>query len=156
MPFPKMLPQPRMLLQKFIGGNSFKQLECFANTHGGRHFNEEVDMIDGDMHFVNTESVFVGNFADEPFTVNPYAIESHGVFGILGFPDKVKGILPESVLKASQIHFFTPPNQVRKFQTQLGKFNSKEKLSDLFMHHHLLNLRTAIPRSASKAEVSLP
>ena len=152
MSFPKMLSQPWMLLQKFIGCNTLKQLECFTNTHGGRHFNEKVDVIYSDMQFVDAELIFFSNFADKPFTINPNAIESHRIFSIFGLPNEMESILSESMLRTSQVHFFTPPNLM------FGKFNSQEKEieSFIFNQHRELNSRMAIPLSASKAEVSLP
>src|SRR3989344_1982728 len=152
MPFPKMLSQPWMLVQKFKGCNSFKQLECFTNTHGGRHFNEKVDVINSDMQFVDAESIFFSNFADKPFTISPNANELHRISGIFGFPNEMESILPESMSCTSQVHFFTPPNLM------FGKFNSQEKEieSFIFNQHRELNSRMAIPLSASKAEVSLP
>jgi hypothetical protein len=156
MPFSKILPQPWMFLQKFIGGNSFKQLECFTNTHGGRHFNEKVDVVDTYMHFIDAESIFFSNFADKPFTVNPDTIELHRILGVLGFPDKVKGILPESMFEAFQVHFFTPPKKARNTLTQFGKFRLEKDDFDFYNSNQLLNSRTAIPLSAHRAEVSLP
>lgn len=152
MSFPKMLPQPWMLLQKFIGCNTFKQLECFTNTHGGRHFNEKVDVINSDMQFIDAESVFFSNFTDESFAISPNANKLHRVFGIFGFPNEMESILSKSMSCTSQVHFFTPPN------TMFGKFSSQKKRIESFISNQQreLNLRMAIPLSASKAEVSLP
>ena len=151
MPFLKMLSQPWMLMQKFKGCNSFKQLGCFTNTHGGGHFNEKVDVIGSDMQFVDAESVFFSNFADKSFTISPDANELHRIFGIFGFPNEMESILSESMSCTSQVHFFTPPNLM------FGKFNSQEKEIESFIFNQLeLNSRMAIPLSASKAEVSLP
>jgi hypothetical protein len=152
MSFPEMIPQPWMLVHKFKGSNTFKQLECFTNTHGGRHFNEKVDVIKSDMQFIDAESIFFSNFADEPFTISPYANELHRIFGIFGFPNEMESILSKGMSCTSQIHFFTPPN------IKFGKFNYQEKVSESFMFNQLikLNSRMAIPLSASKAEVSLP
>ena len=152
MSFPKMLSQPWMLVQKFKGCNSFKQLECFTNTHGGRHFNEKVDVINSDMQFVDAESIFFSNFTDESFAIGPDANKLHRIFGIFGFPNEMESILSESMLSTSQVHFFPPPNSM------FGKFNSQEKEieSFIFNQHRELNSRMAIPLSASKAEVSLP
>ena len=152
MSFPKMPSQPWMLVQKFKGCNTFKQLECFTNTHGGRHFNKKVDVINGDMQFINAESIFFSNFTDESFTISPDANELHWISGILRFPNEMEGILSESMSCTSQVHFFTPPNFM------FGKFNSQEKIIDSFIFNQQreLNSRMAIPLSASKAEVSLP
>ena len=151
MSFPEMLSQPWMLMQKFKGCNSFKQLECFTNTHGGGHFNEKVDVIGSDMQFVDAESVFFSNFADKSFTISPDANELHRIFGIFGFPNEMESILSESMSCTLQVHFFTPPNFM------FGKFNSEEKEIESFIFNQLeLNSRMAIPLSASKAEVSLP
>ena len=152
MPFPKMLSQPWILVQKFKGCNTLKQLECFTNTHGGRHFNEKVDVINSDMQFVDAESIFFSNFVDEPFTISPYANELHWISGILGFPNEMESVLSKSMSCTSQVHFFTPQNLM------FGKSNSQEKRTKSFMFNQLteLNSRMAIPLSASKAEVSLP
>jgi hypothetical protein len=151
MPFCEILSQPRMLLQKFIGCDTLKQLECFTNTHGGRHFNEKVDVIRSDMQFVDAEMIFFSNFADKSFAISPDADELHRVFGIFRLPNKMESILPESMFEASQVHFFTPPNFT------FGKFNSQEKLSEFFMFNQQ---RRLIGGNSSlglpKAEVSLP
>ena len=150
--FPKMLSQPQMLMQKFKGSDSFKQLECFTNTHSGRHFNEKVDMVNSDMQFINAESIFFSNFADKPFTISSDANELHRIFGIFRLPNEMESILSKSMSCTSQVHFFTPPNLM------FGKFNSQEKEieSFIFNQQRELNSRMAIPLSASKAEVSLP
>ncbi len=152
MSFPKMLSQPWMLVQKFKGGIALKQLECFTNTHGGRHFNEKVDVVNSDMQFVDAESIFFSNFTDESFTISPDANELHRIFGILRLPNEMESVLSESMSRTSQIHFFTPPNLM------FGKFNSQEKETESFIFNQQLELnsRMAIPLSASKAEVSLP
>lgn len=152
MPISKMLPQPWMLLQKFIGCNVLKQLECFTNTHDGGHFNEKVDVINSDMQFIDAESIFFSNFANKSLTISPDANELHRILGILGFPNEMESILSEGVSCTSQFHFFTPPNLM------FGKFNSQEKRieSFIFNQQEELNSRMAIPLSASKAEVSLP
>lgn len=152
MPLPKMLSQPWMFVQKFKGGIALKQLECFTNTHGGRHFNEKVDVINSDMQFVDAESIFFSNFADEPFTIGSDANELHRIFGIFGLPNEMESVLSKSMSCTSQVHFFTPPNFM------FGKFNSQEKEIESFMFNQQreLNSRMAIPLSASKAEVSLP
>jgi hypothetical protein len=152
MSLPKMLSQPWMLVQKFKGCNTFKQLECSTNTHGGRHFNEKVDVINSDMQFVDAESIFFSNFVDKPFTISSNANELHRIFGIFGLPNEMESVLSESVSCTSQVHFFTPPNLM------FGKFNSQEKEIESFMLNQItkLNSRMAIPLSASKAEVSLP
>ncbi len=150
MSFPEILPQPWMLLQKFIGCNSLKQLECFTYTHGMGHFNEKVDVVNSDMQFIDAESVFFSNFADESFTISPYANELHRISGIFGFPNEMESILSERMSKTLQVHFFTPPNFM------FGKFNSEKIVTESFISNQQLNLGMAIPLSASKAEVSLP
>jgi hypothetical protein len=152
MPFSKMPSQPRMLMQKFKGCDTFKQLECFANTHGGRHFNEKVDVVNSNMQFVDAESIFFSNFADEPFAISSNANKLHRIFGIFGFPNEMESVLSESMSCTSQVHFFTPPNSM------FGKFNSQRKETEPFIFNQKkeLNQRMAIPLSASKAEVSLP
>jgi hypothetical protein len=151
MSFPEMIPQPRMFMQKLKGCNTLKQLECFTNTHGGRHFNEKVDVVNSNVQFINAESILLGNFTNEPFTISPYTDELHWVFGIFGFPNKVKSILSESMLKTSQVHFFTPPNFT------FGKFSSMKISKNAFIsYQNKLNKGAAIPLSASKAEVPLP
>jgi len=64
----------------------------------------------------------------------------------------MESILSESMPSTSQVHSFTPPNLM------FGKFNSQGKRieSFIFNQQRELNLRMAIPLSASKAEVSLP
>jgi len=104
----EIVPQPRMLMQKFEGGITLEQLQSSANTHCSRHLNKQVDVVNSDMEFINFESVPVGNLPNEKFTIHSDPIELHGVSSIFALPNKVEGILTEGMFKTFQIHFISP------------------------------------------------
>ena len=95
-------------MQKFKGAVSFKQLESFADRHCWRQFDKQMDMVDSNMQLINFASMSNSNFMDESFTINSDSIKFKGVPRILGFPNKMEGILSEGMAKTLQIHFFAP------------------------------------------------
>ena len=106
--FSEVIPQPRMLMQKLEGTVSFKQLQGFANTHSGWHFNKQVDVVNSNMQLINFKSMSVCGLPNKKLTIHSNPIEFHRVSSILAFPNKVESILPETMFKTFQIHFFTP------------------------------------------------
>jgi len=113
MSFSEVVPQPRMLLQKSKSRCTFKQLKSFANTHCGRQLDKQVDMINGDVKFINFTPISHSHFSDESFTIHSNTIELQGIFGIFRFPDKMESILSEGMTPTLQIHFFTPQTFIR-------------------------------------------
>jgi len=156
--FPEVIPQPQMLAEKFKGGIAFKQLKCFADAHSCWHLDEKMHMIDSDMQFINSESMSLCNFAYEHFNINPDLIKFHRVSGILGFPDKMESILSERMFSGFQFHFFAPAKLTGDTaHANFAKFSSRGATAPLPINNsEELNFWTAIPHSASKAEVSLP
>ena len=114
MSFSEILSQPRMFMQEFKGAITFKQLQGFADGHCWRQFNKQVDMVNCNMQFVNFTSVFDCDFIQKSFAINFHSKKFKWVPSILGFPDKMEGILPEGVLKMFQIHFFAPKVKASK------------------------------------------
>jgi len=152
--FSEMVSQPRMFLQKLKGAIAFKQLKSLADTHGGRHLNKQVDMVNSDVEFINLESFSVSNLPDEELTIHPDSIELHGVFSILAFPHEVESILSKAMLPRFQIHFSSPEyssHYIRLFNS--GGLVSRPPSSN---HLEILNLEGGNSSLGLKAEVSLP
>lgn len=57
----------------FIFGN--KVFKSLADIHGRRKFNEEVDVVNSDVEFVNFESSSVSDLPDEEFTIHSKPVE---------------------------------------------------------------------------------
>jgi len=110
----KISSEPRMFFEKFKGAVSFKQLQSFANTHGRRHFNKQVNVVNSDMKFINLKSSSVSNLPEEKFTIHSKSVELERVFGIFNFPDKMEGVLSEAMFSGFQIHFLSPKSATRK------------------------------------------
>ena len=108
MSFSEIISQPRMFLHQPKGTISFKQLKSLANTHRDRHLNEEMDMINSNVEFINFEPFSVSNLSQEKLTIHSKPVELEGIFGIFNFPDKMKSILSEAMFSGSQIHFLSP------------------------------------------------
>ncbi len=104
----KMVSQPRMFLHQTEGAVSFKQLQSFADAHSNWHLNEEMDMINSDMEFVNFEPFSVSNLPQKKLTIHSKPVELKGIFGIFNFPDKMESILSEAMFSGFQIHFLSP------------------------------------------------
>jgi len=156
--FSEMVSKPGMFFEKFKGAVSFEQLQGFADAHCSWHLDEQMNMVDSNMEFVNFKSMSLSNFKEESFAIYPNSIKLHRVFGVFGFPYKVEGILSEGMFSTSQIHFLSPKLAGDKAHANFV-FNSRGLGSNpnLFNNQKELNLMgTAIPLSASKAEVPLP
>ena len=104
----KMVSQPRMFFEKFKGTITFKQLDGFANAHRRGKFNEEMNVVNSDVKFVNFTSLSISNLPQKKLTIHSEPIELKGVFGIFNFPDKMESILSEAVFSRFQIHFLSP------------------------------------------------
>jgi len=109
----EIIPQPRMLPQKFKGAVAFKQLECTANRHCWRQFDKQMDMVNSDMKLVNFTSMFFCDLSQKNFTITLNPIKFERVHSIFWLPHKVECILPEGMTKRLQIHFFPPESAVR-------------------------------------------
>ena len=159
MSFSEIIPQPRMLMQKFEGTITLKQLQGSTNTYCSWHFNKQMDMVNSDMQFINFESMPVCSLPDKKLTIHSDSIKLHRVSGILALPDKVEGILPEAMFKTFQIHFFAP--KLAQENTAHANFFSLvhgDSINPLDINKHQeLNLVEEGNSSLGlKAEVSLP
>ena len=155
----EMISQPWMLLQKFEGAITLKQLKSSTNTHSCRHFNEQMDMINTDMQFINFKPIFFGDFSDKSFTINHHAKKLKGIHCILRFPNKVECILSEGMLKSLQVHFFTPQTFIRNNVLTMFDFNLVQEGGldpSWTIDSQNLNLVEGNSSLCLKAEVSLP
>ena len=109
----KIISQPRMLLQKSKGTVTLKQLKSPTNTHSCWHLNEQMDMINTDMQFINFKPVFFGDFSKKSITITHNAEKLEGVHCILRFPNKMESILSEGMFESLQVHFFAPQTFIR-------------------------------------------
>ena len=135
--FSKVIPQPRMLLQKSKSRGSFKQLKSFANAHGRRKLDKQMEMVNSDMKFIDFTSVLNCNLSNKSLTINPNSVELKGVFGIFRFPDKMESILPEAVSKTFQIHFLTPQTLAEnKVHTKFVNLFHKEGIDPLYIQEN--------------------
>ena len=114
MSFSKVVSQPGMFFEKFKGRVAFKQLEGFANTHGRRKLNKQVNVVDSNFEFIDFALLSVSNLPEKKLTINPESIKLEGVFGIFNFPHEVECVLSEAMLPSSQIHFLSPKSATRK------------------------------------------
>ena len=112
--FSEMPSEPGMFAKKFKGAVTFKQLEGFADTHGRRKFNEQVDMVNSDVQLVDFALLPVSDLSDKKLTIHPKPVELERVFGIFNFPHEVECVLSEAMLPGFQIHFLSPKSATRK------------------------------------------
>lgn len=151
MPFSEIISQPRMLLQKTESAVTLEKLKGFADTHRWRQFNEQMDVVNSDVKFVDFTAFTIGNFSDEEFTIHPNTIELHRVHGIFAFPHEVKSILSEAMLSRFQIHFSSPIAHAKfSFSGGLGTNPSLSRI------HNKLNFEGGNSSIGLKPEVSLP
>ena len=128
----KMVSQPGMFLHQTEGAVSFKQLQSFADTHSDWHLNEEMDMVNSDMEFINFEPFSVSNLPEKEFTIHSQPVKFEGVFGIFNFPDKMESILSETVFSRFQIHFLSPKSATRdKAHANLNVYFEESSISTL-------------------------
>ena len=108
MPSSKMVSQPRMFLHQTKGAVSFEQLKSLADTHSDWHLNEEMNMVNSDVEFIDFEPLPVSNLSQEELTIHFKPIELKRIFSIFNFPDKMESILSEAMFSGFQIHFLSP------------------------------------------------
>jgi hypothetical protein len=117
-PFSEIVFQPRMFLHQHPRGESFKQLQSFADTHCRRKFNKQMHMINSNVQFIDFASLSVSNLPQKEFTIHPEPVKFEWIFSIFNFPHKVESILSEAMLPRFQIHFSSPEhssNYVHQF-----------------------------------------
>jgi len=114
----EMPSEPGMFFEKFKGTIAFKQLKSQANTHGRRHLNKQVDVINSDVEFVNFKSPLVSDLPEKEFAIHFQPVKFERVFCVFNFPHEVESVLPEAMLPGFQIHFLSPEhssNYVHQF-----------------------------------------
>ena len=104
----EMSSEPGVFFEKAKSRITLKQLQSFRNTHRRRKFDEQMNVVNSDMQFIDFASLSVSNLSQEKLTIHPQAVKLEGVFGIFNFPDKMESILSEAVLSGFQIHFLSP------------------------------------------------
>ena len=150
----EIISQPRMFLHQLESTVSFKQLQSFADTHSDRHLNEEMDMVNSDVKFINFEPFSVSNLPQEKLTIHLQSIELEGVHCIFNFPDKMESILSKAVFSGFQIHFLSPEhssNYVHRFIS--GGLVSRPSDS---IHSEILNFEDGDSSQNLKVWVSSP
>ena len=128
MSFLEIVSQPRMFLQQTESTVTFEKLKSFANAHRWRQLNEEMDVVNSDVKFINFTSFTISNFSDKEFTIHSNSIELHGVSSILAFPHEVESILSKAMLSRFQVHFLSPIAHA-KFSLVSGGLESNPSLS---------------------------
>ena len=113
MSFSKMASEPRMFFEKAKSTISFKQLKSHANTHSWGYFNEQMDVVNTNVKFINLESPSVSDLSQEELAIHSKSVELERVFSIFNFPDKMEGILSKAVFSGFQIHFSSPKSATR-------------------------------------------
>jgi len=154
MSFSEIVSQPGVLLQQTESGITFEQLQGFADAHRRGQLNEQVDMVNSDVKFVNFASFTISDFSDEIFAIHSDAVKLHRIPGILAFPHEVESVLSKAMLSRFQIHFSSPEHSshyIRKFNS--GGLGSNPSL---FTHQEILNFEVGNSSLGLKAEVSLP
>ena len=150
----KMVSQPGMFLHQLKSTVSFEQLQSFADTHSNRHLNEEMDMVNSDMEFINFEPFSVSNLSKKKFTIHFKPIKLKGIFGIFNFPDKMESILSKAVFSGFQIHFLSPEHSSNYVQRLIsGGLVSRPSDSN---HLEILNFEDGDSSQNLKVWVSSP
>ena len=146
MSFSEVIPQPRMLVQKFICAVPFKQLKSFADAHCWGKFDKQVDMVNSDVKFVDFTPIPESNFIDKSLTIHSDSIKLKGVPSIFRFPDKMEGILSEAMTKALQIHFLTPNSARSKVHTKFVNLVQEGNIYPLLINNSIeLNIGVGSP-----------
>jgi len=153
----EMVSQPGVLLHQLEGAITFEQLQSFANADSNWHLNEEMDMINSDVEFIDFESLPVSNLPQEKLTIHSKPIELKGIFNIFNFPNKMESILSEAMLPRFQIHFLSPKSAGDKAHANLT-FNSGGLVSRPSDTNHLeiLNFEDGDSSQNLKVWVSSP
>jgi len=115
-----------MFLKKLVSAVSLEQLKSQTNTHRGRHFNKQVNMINPDIELINFEPFSVSDLPQEKLTIHPQPVKLEGISCVFNFPHKVEGILSEAMLPRFQIHFSSPETLIRSKVLTMLRFYFKE------------------------------
>lgn len=153
MSFSEIISEPGMLFQKTESAVTFKQLKGFADTHGDRHLNKQVDVVNSDVEFINLEPFSISNLPDEELAIHSNSIKLHRVHSILAFPYKVESVLSKGMIGAFQIHFSSPEhssNYIRLFNSG-GLESSPSPINRIKFYKEGGNSSVGL-----KTEVSLP
>ena len=129
MSFSEIVSQPRMFLQQTESTVAFEKLEGFADAHRWRKFNEEMDVANSDVKFINFAPFTISNFSDKELAVHSNSVEFHRVSGIFAFPHEVKSILSKAMLSRFQIHFLSPEHSSNYIRFISGGLESNPSLS---------------------------
>jgi len=129
--FSEILSEPGMFFEKFKGSIAFKELKGFANTNSGRKLNEEMDMINSDVEFINFEPFSISNLPDEEFTLHPESNKLKGISCIFNFPDKMESILSKAMFSGFQIHFSSPKSAGDKAHANLNVYFEEPRIQAL-------------------------
>ena len=113
MSFSKVISQPGMFFEKAESTVAFKQLKSHTNTHGRRHLNKQMDMINTDVKFINFEPFSVSDLSQKKLTIHSKPVKLERVFGIFNFPHEVECVLSKAVFSGFQIHFLSPETLIR-------------------------------------------
>ena len=127
----EMVSQPGVLLHQLEGAITFEQLQSFANADSNWHLNEEMDMINSDVEFIDFESLPVSNLPQEKLTIHSKPIELKGIFSIFNFPNKMESILSEAMLPRFQIHFSSPKSAEDKAHANLNVYFEEPSIQAL-------------------------
>lgn len=138
-----------MLLQQTESAVAFEKLKSFADAHGWRQFNEQVDMVNSNVKLIDFTFFPVSNFSNEEFAIHSDAIEFHRIHGILAFPHEVESILSKAMLSRFQIHFSSPIAHANAFSS--GGLGTNPSLSRI---HNKLNFEGSDSSPSFKAWVS--
>ena len=148
----EIIPQPGMLLQQTESAVTFEKLESFADAHRWRQFNEQVDVVNSDVNFIDFTPFTISNFSDKELTIHSDSIEFHRIHSILAFPHEVESVLSKAMLSRFQIHFSSPIAHA-KFVFNSGGLGSNPSLSRI---QNQLNFGGGNSAVGLKTEVSLP
>ena len=131
MPMSKVISQPGMFLHQSESTVSFEQLQSFADAHGDRHLNEEMDMVLGNVEFINFEPFSVSNLPQEKLTIHSKPVELKRVLSIFNFPDKMESILSKAMFSRFQIHFLSPKSAGDKAHANLTVYFEEPSIQAL-------------------------
>ena len=154
MSFLEIVSQPRMFLQQTESTVAFEKLEGFADAHRWGQFNEEMDVANSDVKFINFAPFTISNFSDKELAVHSNSVEFHRVSGIFAFPHEVESILSKAMLSRFQVHFSSPEHS----SNYIRLFNSRglESRPSDFSHSGILNFEDGDSSQNLKVWVSSP
>mgnify|MGYP001616495473 CR=1 FL=1 len=155
----EIFPQPKMFLHQHPRGIALKQLQSSTNTHCWRQFNEEMDVVNCNMQFINSATISPSCCIQESLAINSSSEKLKGIHVIFNFPDKMESILSEGMFPSFQIHFLTPQTFIRNKVLTIFDFNLvQEGVLDPSCTNTSQELNFAGGNSSPrlKARVSLP